>query len=147
MYLSTLTAARTAGRRTLAQLSGFDTIITIAIGSILASTSVSPDPSYAQGITALLTLLALQLGLGVLRRRMSFVGRLVDFAPEVVVRNGAFQPEKHVFGPQLTPGELESALRQHGVFDPGKALVVVLEPTGKFSVALDAQASEAKLIP
>ncbi|MDQ4070836.1 MAG: hypothetical protein M3203_15405 [Actinomycetota bacterium] len=38
------------------------TVLTIAIGSLLASTSVSRDPSYAQGLTVLVALLALQLG-------------------------------------------------------------------------------------
>ena len=134
MYFSTLLAARVAGRRTLAQLSAFDVIITVAVGSLLASTSASRDPSYGQGMAALLTLLVLQVLVAAARRRFSVVARLLEFEPEVVLRDGDVQLGKSVLGPQLTRGELESALRQQGVFELPAASVVILEPTGKFSV-------------
>lgn len=134
MYLSTLIAARIAGRRTLAQLSAFDAIITIAIGSLLASTSVHRDPSYGQGVAVLLTLLVLQLVVAAGRRRFALLSRLVEFEPELVVRHGEVRLDRNPLGAQLTRGELESALRQHGIFDVANAFVVVLEPSGKFSV-------------
>ncbi|HWC12820.1 MAG TPA: YetF domain-containing protein [Acidimicrobiales bacterium] len=146
MYLSTLIAARIAGRRTLAQLSAFDAIVTIAIGSLLASTSVSRDPSYVQGLSVLVTLLALQLMVAAARRRFPLVRRLVEFEPEVVLREGEVLLDTNPFGAQLTRGELESALRQHGVFDLSKARIVVLEPSGKLSVA-GGRAPEAPLTP
>ena len=147
MYLSTLIAARIAGRRTLAQLSAFDTIITIAIGSLLASTSVSRDPSYMQGLCVLVTLLALQLLVAAARRRFAVVRRLVEFDPEVVLRDGQVSLHTNPFGAQLTRGELESALRQHGVFDLSEARIVVLEPSGKLSVAVQGGTSDVPLTP
>ncbi len=143
MYCSTLVSARIAGRRTLAQLSAFDTIITIAIGSLLASTSVSREVSYVQGTAALATLLGLQLAVAASRRRFPLFRRLIEFEPQLTVRDGELHLDASAFGAQLTRAELESALRQHGVFDVTKACLVVLEPTGKVSVALDAGASEA----
>lgn len=137
MYVSTLVAIRVAGRRTLAQLSAFDVVITIAIGSLLASTSVSRDPSYAQGTTALLTLLVLQVGVAAARRRSPLLARLLEFEPRMVVRDGEVELDESLLGAQLTVGELESALRQRGVFDITNVRVVVLEPTGKFSVRLE----------
>ncbi len=137
MYFSTLAAARIAGRRTLAQLSAFDTIITIAMGSLLASTSVTRDASYTQGLAVLLTLLVLQLVVAWGRRRFSVLRRLIEFEPQLVVRDGEVHLDRNPLGVQLTRGELESALRQHGVFDLANARIVVLEPTGKMSVAAD----------
>lgn len=134
MYLSTLVAVRVAGRRTLAQLSAFDVVVTIAIGSLLASTAVSRDASYAQGITALLTLLVLQVVVAAGRRRFSSLARLLEFEPRVVVRDGRVDLDESPLGAQLTRGELESALRQHGVFDSARVRLVVLEPTGRFSI-------------
>jgi multisubunit Na+/H+ antiporter MnhF subunit len=86
MYFSTVTAARIAGRRRLAQISAFDTIVTIAIGSLLATTAVSREASYAEGMAALLTLLGLQLGVAAMRRRFSRFRRIIEFRPELVVR-------------------------------------------------------------
>ncbi|MFP5369145.1 MAG: DUF421 domain-containing protein [Actinomycetes bacterium] len=134
-YGSTLLAVRIAGRRTVARLSAFDLIITIAIGSLLASASVSADPSYVQATTALVTLLLLQVVVAAARRRFPIVARLLEFEPRVVLRDGDVDLDRGLFGAQLTRAELESALRQQGVFDPSTARLVVLEPTGKFSVA------------
>lgn len=135
MYVSTLVAIRIAGRRTVAQLSAFDVVVTVAIGSLLASTSVSRDPSYAQGVVALLTLLVLQVSVAAARRRFSFLARFLEFEPQVIVRDGEVALDQSLLGAQLTRDELESALRQHGVFDVAGARIVVLEPTGKISVA------------
>ena len=134
MYFSTVLAARVAGRRTFAQLSVFDVIVTVAVGSLLASTSARGDPSYGQGMAALLMLLVLQVLVAAARRRFSAVTRLLEFEPEVVLRDGDVQLGKSVLGPQLTWGELESALRQHRVLEVPAASVVLLGPTGQFSV-------------
>ena len=140
MYLSTLIAVRVAGRRTVAQLSAFDVIITIAIGSLLASACVSAYPSYAQAIVALVTLLLLQIVVAAARRRFSGLSRLLEFEPRVVVRDGSVDLDESLLGAQLTRGELESALRHQGVFDLGQVRLVVLEPTGKVSVSRGAPA-------
>lgn len=138
IYISTLVAVRIAGRRTVAQLSAFDLIITIAIGSLLASACVSADPSYSQYMAALITLLLLQVAVAALRRRVSILSRLLEFEPQVVVRDGTVDLDKSLLGAQLTRAELESALRHQGVFDLGQVRLVVLEPTGKVSVSRDA---------
>lgn len=134
-YGSTLLAVRIAGRRTVARLSAFDLIITIAIGSLLASACVSADPSYAQATTALVTLLLLQMAVAAARRRFPAVARLLEFEPRVVLRDGDVDLDRGLFGAQLTRSELESALRSQGVFDLSSVRLVVLEPTGEFSVA------------
>lgn len=95
IYCSALMVIRVAGRRTVAQLSAFDVVVTIALGSLIATTAVSRDPSYAQGITALSTLLVLQVIAAALRQTFAFVRRLLDFAPCVVsamVSFGSRQP-------------------------------------------------------
>ncbi|MFP5370072.1 MAG: DUF421 domain-containing protein, partial [Actinomycetes bacterium] len=135
MYGSTLVAVRIAGRRTVARLSAFDLIITTAIGSLLASACVSADPSYAQATTALVTLLLLQMAVAAARRRFPAVARLLEFEPRVVLRDGDVDLDRGLFGAQLTRAELESALRSQGVFDLSSVRLVVLEPTGEFSVA------------
>ena len=135
MYTSTLVAVRIAGRRTVARLSAFDLIITIAIGSLLASACVSSDPSYAQAMAALVTLLLLQIAVAAIRRQFPVVARHLEFEPRVILRDGDVDLDPSLFGAQITRAELESALRQQGVFDPNSVRLVVLEPTGRFSIA------------
>jgi uncharacterized membrane protein YcaP (DUF421 family) len=133
-YLTTFVGVRVAGRRTLTQLSAFDALVTIALGSLLATTVVSDEPSYANGAAALVTLLALQVGLGVLRRRVPRLRRVLEFEPEVVLRDGEPTLSNHPFGHQLSEEELWSALRRKGVFDRSSVSVVILEPSGEVSV-------------
>lgn len=134
MYLSVLVGVRLAGRRTLAQLSAFDAVVTIALGSILSTTVLSASPSYARGVTAVVTLLGLQVTLGAARRRYPKVRRLVDFDPVPLIEDGVEQPRGGPLGVQLTDDELRSALRRRGVFDVDDVDEAVLEPTGDVSV-------------
>jgi uncharacterized membrane protein YcaP (DUF421 family) len=134
MYTSVLVGVRVAGRRTLAQMSAFDAVVTIALGSMLATTALSPRPSYAQGTTAIATLLVLQVALGWLRLRSSRLRRLLDFEPVVLVDEGVERPRSGLLGPQLTDDELRSTLRVHGLFDLEQVERVLLEPNGELSV-------------
>lgn len=134
MYVTTLLAVRVAGRRTVARISAFDVLVTVAIGTMLGSTALSRDPSYARGVVALVTLLSLQVAVAAARRRWDTVGRALDFRPLVVVRDGETRLGGGLLGPQLTPDELRSLLRKAGVFDGDRVALVVLEPMGGVSV-------------
>ncbi len=133
-YLSTIVAIRLAGRRTVAQLSSFDIVVTVAIGSLVASTASSDDPSYVQGMTALVTLLLLQVGIAALRQRSATLRRVLDFQPETVVDGGRVDLPAGPLTSQITLEELRSKLRQQGVFDLDSVTLVLIEPTGGLSV-------------
>lgn len=135
IYCSSLLAIRVAGRRTVAQLSSFDIVVTIALGSLIASTAVSKDPSYVQGMTAVATLLLLQVLAAAARQRWAAARRLLDFAPYVVVRDGDVHLPTTPFGPQMTRDELLSKLRERDIFQLDGLRLVVVEPTGGLSVA------------
>lgn len=135
IYATTVVAVRLAGRRTVAQISAFDVVVTIALGSIVATTAVSSTASYAQGATAVATLLVLQVAVGALRVRYPTLSRVLDFRPQVVARDGAVDLSRHPFGPQLTEEEVRSKLREHGVFDLSSVTVVIMEPTGGMSTS------------
>jgi uncharacterized membrane protein YcaP (DUF421 family) len=133
-YLSTIVAIRLAGRRTVAQLSSFDIVVTVAIGSLVASTAASSDPSYMEGMTALVTLLLLQVGIAALRQRSAALRRVLDFKPETVVDAGRVDLPTGPLSSQMTGDELRSRLREQGVFDLDDVTLVVVEPTGSVSV-------------
>ena len=134
MFAVTVLGVRLAGRRTVAQLSAFDAVVTIAIGSVIAGTVLSPDPSLAQGVVALTTLLSLQVVVAALRRRSRRLRRILEFTPEVVARDGVLQLPTSLLSSQLTDEELGSLLRQRGVFDVRDIAVALLEPTGNISI-------------
>jgi len=134
VYLVAYTAVRLAGRRTVTQMSAFDILVTIALGTLVASTALPSDAAVSDGVAVLVTLLVLQVSIGALRQRLPAIQRVTDFRPYVVMRDGMPQPSKNPLTAQLTPSDLDAVLRQLGLPHRSDARLVVLEPTGKISV-------------
>jgi len=135
IYLSSLVAIRVAGRRTVSQMSAFDFIITVAIGTLVTTTALSRTTTYVDGMTALVTLLLMQVALGALRQKSRAIERVADFGPVVVYDGRTLNLPRSPFGPQMTEKELMSKLRRVGVFELGPRTIVLLEQDGAVSVA------------
>jgi uncharacterized membrane protein YcaP (DUF421 family) len=133
-YALTLIAVRLAGRRTLATLSAFDALVTIALGSLLATVIVDPSIPLSYGAAALLTLLVLQVAVGALRRAVPATRRLLDFRPLTLFADGEPTDDRGALGPQITRDELLAALRQRGFTGLEDVSVVILEANGEVSV-------------
>ena len=133
-YLFAVLAVRLTGRRTLTQLSAYDVIVTIAIGSLVASTALPSDPALADGAAVLMTFLVWQATISALRQRSPVIRRLIDFPAEVVVADGKADLRSAPWTAQLKLSDLESRLRQSGVGDISQARLAVLESTGKLTV-------------
>lgn len=130
IYVTTFVAVRLAGRRSLSQLSAFDAVVTVAIGSTIASTALDRRPPYAQGATVIGTLLALQIAIAAARQRWPAARRILDFPAEVVVRDGKMDLPTSPMSSQLSEDELRSLLRRQGIFHIEDLRRVVLEPSG-----------------
>ena len=59
-YAALIATLRVSGKRTLAKLNAFDLVVTVALGSTLASVLTSSSVALAQGVTAFVTLIGLQ---------------------------------------------------------------------------------------
>lgn len=134
LYAGALTMVRIAGRRTLAQFSAFDVLVTIAIGSVVAGAALPESPRPLDGIVVVGTFLLLQTLLGALRQKSRHARRYLDFQPEAVVEQGEVSASTSLLGAQLTRAEIESRLRQEGINELRGVALVILEPTGKFSI-------------
>jgi uncharacterized membrane protein YcaP (DUF421 family) len=134
VYVVVITLVRVAGRRTLARMSGYDIVVTVAIGTLAASTALPADASLADGAAVLVTFLLLQVLIGALRQRWAWFRQLVDFHPHVVVRDGRPELPRAPWTAQLTLAELESALRRNGASSMEEVRLALLEPTGKVTL-------------
>lgn len=59
-YLAVIAALRVIGERALAQMSGYDLICTIALGSLVASVTFASEISFLDGLAAIIAILLLQ---------------------------------------------------------------------------------------
>ncbi len=115
LYATAVLALRVAGRRTVSQMSAFDFVVTIAIGSLVASTVLNPNPSYSHAVAGLGTLLGAQQLTALIRQRIPATRRFLDFQPEVVYEDGGIRLRRSSLTAQITEDELRSKLRQAGV--------------------------------
>lgn len=128
-YLALLALVRGSGKRALPKLNAFDFVVTVALGSTLATVLLSSDVALTEGVLALALLVALQS----LRSRA--VGRLVKSEPALVYRHGFLQgPMRRM---RITGEEIRQAPRAAGSGGLEKARAVLLETDGSLSVLPD----------
>ena len=130
IYVTTFVAVRIAGRRSISQLSAFDAVVTVAIGSTMASTALGERPAYAQGATVIGTLLVLQIVIAAARQRWPAARRVLDFPAETVVEEGEVALPRSPLSSQLSEDELRSLLRRQGIYRTEDLRRVLLEPSG-----------------
>jgi uncharacterized membrane protein YcaP (DUF421 family) len=132
-YASVVVALRLGERRTLADMTAYDFAVAVALGTVIGRTATSASPSYAQGIVAVITLLAVHNALSWLRMRFPRIRRLIEHGPIVLVRHGGTDG-RALAQARVTADDIDAALRQHGLAGVGEASLVVLESSGAFSV-------------
>lgn len=150
-YATLLVVLRITGKRTLAKLNAFDLIVTVALGSTLASVLTSKDVAWAQGAVAFVVLAGLQYVIAWLSVRSATVRRLVRSEPRLILHRGEPLPQA-MRAERVTQGELEAVVRDAGLARLADAHAVVLETDGSLSViergALDDRGSDtAPVLP
>ena len=133
VYAVLLLFTRLSGLRSFAKFSSFDFALTVAMGSLLATTLVSRNPPLAQGIAGLVALFGIQFVVSWLRRHSALVQRAVDNRP-LLLMAGEDVLSEHLDEARMTEEDLKSKLRMAGVVHPRQVLAVVLETTGDVAV-------------
>ncbi len=134
MYLTVLALARWSGVRSFAQMSTFDVAVTIAIGSLLASSILSTEPPLLQGMVAAASLYGLQLLVSRLRFASERWRRTVDNGPILLMGRGGKMLHENMRVARITEDDLRCQLRKANVIDPARVEAVVMEGTGNVHV-------------
>jgi uncharacterized membrane protein YcaP (DUF421 family) len=137
---------RVSGKRTLSKMNAFDFIVTIALGSTLATILLNKDVALAEGTTALALLIALQYAVTWSSVRIAWVKRLVTGEPSMLLYQGHLLPDA-LRKVRVTEEEVRAAVRRSGLPALEMAQAVVLETDGSMTVIerKDGQASESAL--
>ena len=132
-YAALLAILRVSGKRTLSKMNAFDLVVTVALGSTLATILIDKSVTLAQGALALLLLAGLQFAITWSSVRVGWVRRLLTGEPTVLARNGLLLDEA-MRRARVTEEEIRAAVRSAGLESPQDAEAVVLETDGSFSV-------------
>jgi uncharacterized membrane protein YcaP (DUF421 family) len=144
IYAAVIGANRLNGLRTFAKMSGYDFAATVAIGSIMASVTLTRSTSLASGLVAVGTVVAAQRLLTALRRRRAVL-RVVDNAPALLVHDGCVLTDQ-LRRNGIAPADLREKVRAAGATGVDEVAAVVLETSGDVSVILgDASALDSEL--
>lgn len=136
-YLSLVLLLRISGKRTLSQMNAFDFIVTVALGSTLATVLLSSSVSLARGVLAFAILIFLQFIITWLSVRSPAVRRLVKAEPTLLLHKGEFLSGA-MKQERVTEQEIRAALRAQGVTAVEAVEAVVLETESSFSVVMQA---------
>ncbi|MEH6764969.1 MAG: YetF domain-containing protein [Aequorivita antarctica] len=132
IYMATIIFTRLAGNRSFSKMSSFDFAMTVAIGSIIATTVLSKSVSLLQGVVGLAAVYALQIFAAILRR-FKIVQRIIDNKP-LLLMDGEKILHKNLIKARVTEADLRSKLREANVLELSQVRAVIFETTGDIAV-------------
>jgi uncharacterized membrane protein YcaP (DUF421 family) len=132
-YVALIVLLRATGKRTLSKMNAFDLVVTVALGSTLATVLLDDGLPLVDGLTALALLVLLQFIITWASVRSASLRGLVKSEPTLLVRDGQRLPVA-MRRARVTAEEVDAALRQNGIADIAKVRMVVLETDGSLSV-------------
>lgn len=132
-YVSLVLILRISGKRTLTKLNAFDLVVTVALGSTLATVLLSKAVALAEGVLAMALLVLLQFVITWLSVRSPGFQSLVKSEPTLLVHRGRFL-DGAMRSQRITRDEVMAALRSNGVPDAADVAAVVLETDGTMAV-------------
>lgn len=132
-YVALILMLRISGKRTLAKMNSFDLIVTVALGSTLATVLLNKEVALAEGVTALALLILLQFIVTWSSVRMKWVRGLARSEPRLLFYRSEFLTQE-MQAERVTRSEVLQAIRSQGILAIDEIEGVVLETDGTFSV-------------
>ena len=135
-YAALVFLLRVSGKRTLTKFNAFDLVVTVALGSTLATVLLNKSVPLAEGVLALGLLIVLQYAITWLSVRSPGFQALIKAEPTLVVHRGRFL-DGAMRAQRLTREEVMAALRANGAPDLEKVAAIVLETDGTVNILTD----------
>jgi len=134
LYLVLLILARIMGRKMISQMTFFDFVVGITIGSVAANSALGPyNHSLPAGITVLVVMTGLVMLIGYLHIKSFKFRKMVDSEPVVMIEQGQIVDE-NLKRERFTLKELTALLREKNIFNIADVEFAILEHDGKLSV-------------
>jgi uncharacterized membrane protein YcaP (DUF421 family) len=132
-YVTLVAILRMSGKRTLSKMNAFDFIVTVALGSSLATVLLSKQVALVEGIAAFALLVGLQLAVTWASVRSAWVRRIAKSEPALLYYRGEYLDAAHR-RERVTEGVVRAAIRALGFGSLDRIVAVVLETEGDLSV-------------
>ena len=140
-YLALVVVLRVSGKRTLSKMNAFDLVVTVALGSTLATILLSRDVPLLEGILAFVVLVVMQFAITATSIRSTTVARLAKSEPRALLYRGEVLHDA-LRDERVLETELRAALRSAGFGRYEEVDLVVLETDGSFSAVASLPSDE-----
>ncbi|GEN35867.1 MULTISPECIES: DUF421 domain-containing protein [Aneurinibacillus] len=132
-FVLLLLLARLMGKKQLSQLTFFDYVVGITIGSIAAALAIDQNIMIINGIIGLIIWGALPMLLSYTELKSNKLRHLMDGEPTVLIRDGKIL-EENMKKERMTVDELMLSLRAKNTFRLSDVEMAVMETNGEISV-------------
>ncbi|MGV2940274.1 DUF421 domain-containing protein [Mesobacillus sp. LC4] len=132
-YVALVLLLRLSGKRTLSKMNAFDLIVTVALGSTLATILLNKKVALVEGFTAFFILIMLQYIVAWSSVRSDGFKRLIKSDPKLIFYQGKYLKE-NIIKERVLEVEILQAARSSGINSMDQVEAVVLETDGSISV-------------
>lgn len=126
------------GKRQVAQLTVFEYITGITVGSLAAYISLDLQDKWYLGLVSLTVWVAVTIGIEILELKSKTLRDWIDGKSTVLIKNGKIL-EKSLRKERLTLDELLLLLRKKDIFKVGDVEFAIMESSGDVSVLLKSE--------
>lgn len=132
-FILLLFLTRIMGKKQLSQLTFFDYIVGITIGSIAATMSVDQNVQISNGVVSLAIWGLLPIVIGILGMKSRTFLQLTDGRPSILIKNGEVL-EESMKKNKIVIDELMMMLREKEIFKIDDVEIAILETNGQLSI-------------
>ncbi len=125
---------RIAGRRTLSQMTAFDFVLFLLIGSAMQRALTGQDYSLTNAFVIVATLIILDVLLSFARRDLTAFGKVLKGVSTIVVEDGRPLAWRMRRARLREDDVLEAARRRHGIESLAQVKFAILESSGEISI-------------
>jgi len=133
MFLIILLALRASGKRGIKQLSIFELVLIIGLGSAAGDPMFYEDVGILPALTVFLVVITLYITVTKLSDRFIPVEKILEGTPLYVIKEGHLQMEAFKQS-DLSKDEFFAELRAHNIEHLGQVRTVLIETSGEFSI-------------
>lgn len=134
MYLVLMVVLKIAGRRTLLEMTSFDLILLLIISEATQQALLGNDFSVTGATLTIVTLVTMDILLGMLKSWLPRLELLIDGGPLVLVENGRLLPKRARKAGITEEDILLSARTSQGLERLEQIKFAILEKNGKISI-------------
>ena len=134
IYFVLLIVFRIAGRRALLQMTSFDLILLLIISEATQQALLGDDFSVTGAALTIITLIVLDISLGFIKKKTTWVDYMLDGSPVILVEYGKPVGEKLRKTGITVDDIMVSARTNQGIHELSRIKFAILEKNGHISV-------------